>query len=129
MSSSYKPEGYNSASPYLIVNGAAATVTFLQSIFSATQLRRIDREDGSIMHVEVRIDDTVIMLADAVENWPATASHIHIYVPDVDAVFQQAIAAGATAIQEPAQRSPEDDKRGGFQDAGGTTWWVATQVS
>lgn len=127
MSSPYKPDGYNSASPYLIVNGAAATIEFLQKVFSATPLRRINREDGSIMHAEVRIDDTVIMLADAVENWPTTASHVHIYVPDVDAVFQQAIVAGATTVQEPAQKTPDDDKRGGFQDSGGTTWWVATQ--
>lgn len=129
MASVYKPEGYNSASAYLIVKGAAATLEFLENVFSATRLRHLNREDGSIMHAEVRIDDTVIMLADEVENWPACPSHIHIYVPNVDDTFQRAIAAGATIIQEPSQKSPDDDKRGGFQDVGGTTWWVATEMS
>ncbi|PQO34198.1 VOC family protein [Bremerella cremea] len=129
MSTAYKPEGYNSASAYLIVKGAQGTIDFLKQVFSATPLRRIDRENGSIMHAEVKIDDTVIMIADELEGWPAVLSHVHIYVPNVDEVFQKAIAAGATTVQEPSQRSPEDDKRGGFQDTGGTTWWVATQVS
>ncbi|RCS42063.1 VOC family protein [Bremerella cremea] len=129
METAYKPDRYNSASPYLIVKGAAATIEFLRNVFSATPLRRIDRENGSIMHAEVRIDDTVIMLADEVENWPACPAHVHIYVPDVDAVFASALAAGATSIQEPSQKTSDDDKRGGFQDAGGTTWWVATQSS
>ena len=74
------------------------------------------------MHAEVRIDDTVVMLADGGEGWPPVPSHVHIYVPEVDAV-----EAGATPVQEPVKKD-DDDKRGGVRDAGGTTWWIATKV-
>jgi PhnB protein len=121
----YKPQNYNSVSPYLIVNGAEATIQFLVNAFDAEELRRFPDDSGKLMHAEVRIDDTVLMLADAVEDWPAMPSHVHIYVPDVDAAYQRALDAGATSVQEPAQRSDDDDKRGGVKDAGGITWWIA----
>ena len=87
----------------------------------------IPGSNGMIAHVEVRIDDTVIMLTDSVEGWPATPSHVHIYVEDVDKTFERAIAAGASIIKQPV-REGDSDKRGGFRDAGGTTWWVSTQI-
>lgn len=126
--SQYKPEGYNSASPYLIVDGAAGTIDFLKRVFGATELRRYPDETGKLRHAEVRIDDTVIMLADPVPpDWPAIPSNVHIYVPDVDATYARALEAGATSVQKPAQKGDED-KRGGVRDAGGTTWWIATTV-
>jgi len=123
----YKPEGYNSASPYLVVSDAAATIQFLKAVFGATQLRTVAHEDGRLMHAEVRIDDTVVMLADSLPSWPPVASHVHVYVSDVDAVYAKAVAAGAESIQEPVKKQDED-KRGGVKDSGGTTWWIATKV-
>ena len=80
------------------------------------------------MHAEVRIDDTVIMLADpAPPTWPAIASYVHIYVRDVDATYRRALDLGATSVQEPVKKEDED-KRGGVRDPGGTTWWIATRV-
>jgi uncharacterized glyoxalase superfamily protein PhnB len=58
--------------------------------------------------------------------WPAVAAHIHVYVPDVDATYAKALQNGATSVQAPVQKQDED-KRGGFKDAWGTTWWVATK--
>lgn len=124
----YKPSGYTSASPYLIVTGASTTIEFLKQVFGAVELRRIPGPSGSIRHAEVRIDDTVIMLADPVPpDWPAFPSHVHVYVPDVDATWRAAIAAGAEPVQEPAEKGDED-RRGGVKDAGGTTWWISTAV-
>jgi uncharacterized glyoxalase superfamily protein PhnB len=123
----YKPDGYNSVSPYLIVAGASATIDFLTRVFAATELRRFSGEAGKLMHAEVRIDDTVVMLADGVEGWPPVPSHVHVYVSDVDAAYKRALAAGATSVQEPVQKEDED-KRGGVKDAGGTTWWISTRV-
>jgi uncharacterized glyoxalase superfamily protein PhnB len=123
----YKPTGYTSVAPYLIVNGAAHTIEFLTQVFDAVPLRRFDDPSGKVMHAEVRIDDTVLMLADSAEGWPANPSNVHIYVPDVDATYQRALAAGAEPVQMPAQKD-DPDKRGGVKDAGGTTWWIATQV-
>lgn len=123
----YKPNEYSTVSPYLIVNGASTTIVFLQRVFDAVELRRFASDDGKIRHAEVRIEDTVIMLADAAEDWPPMPSYVHVYVADVDATYQRALAAGATAVQAPTKKD-DPDKRGGVQDAGGTTWWIATQV-
>jgi uncharacterized glyoxalase superfamily protein PhnB len=123
----FKPTGYNSVSPYLIVDGAQATIDFLVAVFDARPLRTVPRGDGKLRHGEVRIDDTVLMVTDAIAGWPATPSHVHIYVPDVDAVYARALKAGATPLQEPARRD-DPDKRGGFRDAGGTTWWIGQQI-
>jgi PhnB protein len=88
----HKPTDYSTVSPYLIVSGADATISFLSQVFGATKLRRITYESGKVMHAEVRIDDTVIMLTDEFPpGWPAVASHVHIYVPDVDATYAKAI--------------------------------------
>lgn len=127
MTTAHKPDGYNSASPYLVVTDAAATIRFLERVFSGVSLRSHPGEGGRLMHAEVRIDDTVVMLADAAPQWPAVPAHVHVYVPDVDATYAQALAAGATSVQAPVQKGDED-KRGGVKDAGGTTWWIATRV-
>jgi uncharacterized glyoxalase superfamily protein PhnB len=129
-SSSFKPAAYNSVSPYLIVNGAAETIQFLVTVFGAVEIRRFaDPASGRLMHAEVRIDDTVVMLGDCVDGiWPAVAAHVHVYVPDVDATYAKALKHGAISVQEPVKKQ-DDDKRGGFKDSGGTTWWIATKVS
>jgi PhnB protein len=124
---SWKPEGYNSASPYLVCSNARATLQFLQAAFNAERLRVMTRDDGRIMHGEARIDDTVVMLSDAAEGWPAVPSHVHIYVADVDTAHASALAAGAKSVMVPVQKD-DADKRGGVIDPGGTTWWLATQV-
>lgn len=127
MSTTYKPDNYTSVSPYLIVDGADATIDFLQRAFDAVELRRFPDANGKLMHAEVRLDDTVLMLADGAEGWPPAPSHVHVYVQDVDATYQRALAAGATPVQAPVKKE-DADKRGGVKDAGGTTWWIATKV-
>lgn len=127
MKTSYKPEGYTTAAPYLIVDGAAKTIEFLTRVFSAKELRRFAGPDGRVMHAEVRIDDTVVMLADAAPAWPPIPSHVHIYVSDVDAIYKRALEAGAESVQEPVKKE-DPDKRGGVKDKGGTTWWIATKI-
>ena len=126
--SQHKPAAYSTVSPYLIVNGADATIEFLKQVFDAVELRRFPDDSGKLMHAEVRIDDTVLMLADpAPPDWPSIASYVHIYVPDVDATYRKALDAGAVSVQEPVKKQDED-KRGGVKDAGGATWWIATKV-
>ncbi len=124
---SFKPKDYNSVSPYLIVNGAQSTIDFLVAVFDATPLRLIPGDSGKLGHGEVRIDDSVLMFCDAVEGWPAVPAHVHIYVADVDHTYGRALKAGATSVQEPVQKD-DPDKRGGFCDPGGTTWWIGQQT-
>ena len=125
MNGIFKPASYNSVSPYLIVTNAAATIQFLIEVFGAQEIRRVaDPRSGRIMHAEVRLDDTVIMLGDCVEGvWPAVGAHVHVYVPDVDATYAKALKCGAVSVQAPVTKEDED-KRGAFKDAGGTTRWV-----
>jgi uncharacterized glyoxalase superfamily protein PhnB len=123
----FKPAGHSSVSPYLLVDGASATVDFLIRVFGAVELMRVVDKTGMLRHAEVRIDDSVIMLADARKEWPALPTHVHIYVPDVDQTYRLALEAGAVSVQAPVKLD-DDDKRGGVKDAGGTTWWIGTKV-
>lgn len=123
----YKPEDYSTVSPYLIVNGADETIQFLATVFGATELRRFPDANGKLRHAEVRIDDSIIMLADSAEGWPPLPANVHIYVQDVDAIYKRALKAGAMSVQEPVKKD-DADKRGGVKDAGGTTWWIATRT-
>lgn len=123
----FKPAQYSTVSPYLIVSDAEATLAFLQNVFGGVELRRMPDDEGRILHSEVRLDDSVIMIADATEAWPASNAHVHVYVKDVDAVYSAALQAGAVSVMGPEQAGDED-KRGGVRDAGGTTWWIATRI-
>jgi len=111
-----KPEGYSSVSVYLVVDGAQRVIEFLKKTFDATELRRYDMPDGSIMHAEVRIDDTVVMIADGGGAWPAFPSWLHVYVQDVDATYQRALAAGGVSVQAPERKEGDPDRRGGVKD-------------
>jgi uncharacterized glyoxalase superfamily protein PhnB len=130
MSKPWKPRDYSSVSPYLIVSRADAVIDFLRDAFGAVPLRRIDRPDGSLMHGEMRIDDSVVMLGEpeADAPWGPTPAHVHVYVPDVDVAFRRAVATGAEVVQEP-RGEDEPDRRGAVRGPGGHTWWIATQVS
>jgi PhnB protein len=127
MKPTYKPDGYPTVSPYLVVDGADRTIQFLTDVFGATELRRFTDPQGQVIHAEVRLEDGVIMLGDKAEGWPACPAYVHVYVPDVEATYQNALGWGATSVQVPAQKEDED-KRGGVTDPGGTTWWIATKV-
>jgi uncharacterized glyoxalase superfamily protein PhnB len=128
MNQSYKPQGYASVSVYIMAKEAQRVIDFLTQTFDARQTRRADLPDGSIMHAEVQIDDTVVMLADAGGEFPAFPAWLHVYVPDVDATYQRALEAGGISVQEPVQKEGDTDRRGGVKDPAGNTWWIATQV-
>lgn len=125
----WKPNGYNSVSPYLISPIAEEEIAFIVDVFEGSLIRRFDRPDGSIMHAEIRIDDSVIMLGGGATDQQATSPHIHVYVSNVEAVYKRAIKFGASPVQEPLQKRPDDDFRAGFRDASGVTWWVASQTA
>jgi len=121
---SWKPDGYTSASPYLIVRDAEATLRFLERAFQATRLRIHARDGGAgIKHAEARLDDTVIMLGEMPET---VAAHVHVYFADADAALSKAVEAGGHIIQE-MSRSGDGDYRGGIADPNGIVWWISTQ--
>lgn len=123
----FKPENYNSLSPYFIINGAQKLIDLLTHVFRAEEVRRYDTEDGKIMHAEVRIDDSIVMISDSSEQYPPNQLLVHLYVPDVDDAFRKAVEYGCEALEKPKSREGDPDRRGMFKDFGGNVWAIGTQ--
>ena len=122
----YIPEGSPTVTPYLAVKGVAALIAFLQTVFDAKEIDRITLPDGRIMNAAVRIGDSMVMMGEPGDRPPETAM-LYVYVPDCDAVYAKALAAGATSLATPADMF-YGDRSGAFQDASGNKWWVATHT-
>lgn len=128
MNNNFKPTGYNSVSPYFIVNGAQKFIDLMVEIFGAKELRRYDMPDGTIMHAEVQIDDSVIMIGDSSDKFPPNSTVIHVYVSNVDETFDKAVKAGCETIEPPKERDGDPDRRATFKDFAGNMWSVGTQL-
>ena len=121
------PEGYHSVNPYIVVDGAEGLIQFLVDVFGAKEIERELRSDGRIEHGEVRIGDSIVMLSEATERYPARPCVQFVYMDDVDATHRAGLAAGASSILEPADQS-WGDRVGGFHDRFDNRWWVATHL-
>lgn len=127
------PEGYHSATPYLIIKGAADAIEFYKKAFGATELMRVSGPGGKIGHAEIKIGDSVIMLADEAPEMNARSPQsfggspisILLYVEDVDAVFNRAVAAGAK-VERPVTDQFYGDRIGGLTDPFGHAWYIST---
>ena len=127
------PEGYHTVTPYLIVKGAASAIEFYKKAFGATELFRMDAPGGKIGHAEIKIGNSPIMLADEVAEMGARSPQsyggspvtILLYVEDVDAMFNQAVAAGVT-VQRAVADQFYGDRSGGVTDPFGHVWYIAT---
>jgi PhnB protein len=120
------PEGYHTVTPYLLVQSAEKLINFMKNAFDAKETERYSMPDGSIGHAEVRIGDSVIMVADAQgDEYKPMAAGIHLYVEDCDVTYKLAIGAGATSVREP-QDQFYGDRSAGVNDQFGNKWWIAT---
>jgi PhnB protein len=129
------PSGYHTATPYLIVKNAAQAIDFYKQAFGATEHLRLAAPNGKVGHAEIKIGDSIIMLADEVPEMGHLAPQspgkspvgICLYVKDVDKKFQQAIAAGATEMR-PVKDQFYGDRSGTLVDPFGHTWTIATHI-
>jgi PhnB protein len=129
------PDGYRSVTPYLYLRGAAAAIDFYKPAFGATELMRLEDPTGRIDHAEIRIGDSIIMLADefpgkgisSPTSLAGTSVGIALYVEDVDRQFEQAVAAGASVVQ-PVQDQFYGDRCGTIQDPFGHSWTLTTHI-
>ena len=129
------PEGYHSVTPYLVVDGAARALDFYREAFGATEVMRMPGPDGRIGHAEMRIGDSYIMLADehpemghrGPKALGGSPVNIMIYVEDADALFQAALAGGATQLR-PMEDQFYGDRSGMITDPFGHTWTIATHI-
>ena len=123
------PEGHRSVTPYLAVDGASALLDFVKKAFDAEEMLNMPTPDGKIGHAEVRIGDSIVMLADAStsDQGQAMPAMIHLYVEDADATFEKAVGAGATVVRD-LRDEFYGDRSGGVRDSVGNLWWIATHV-
>jgi PhnB protein len=121
------PDGYHTVVPYLIVPDADKQLEFLKQAFGAKVDHLTRRDDGAIMHGDVMIGDSHVMLSQANDRFPAMPTAIYLYVPDTDALYQAALAAGATSLMEPANQF-YGDRNAGVRDSQGNSWWIGTHV-
>ena len=120
------PESYNQVMPYLILPGAEAFITFTQDVFSAECILKHMRDEHTVMHAEIKIGDSLIMLADSTEQFGVTNSGLFVYVADAAETYQKAIDGGAVAIT-PLSQQPYGIS-GGVKDPFGNTWWITQHV-
>jgi PhnB protein len=120
------PDGYRTVTPYLVVQDASRLIEFLKLAFAANETVRMNGPDGSVAHAEVKIGDSVIMIGQAPAE-RTLRSMIHLYVPDADAVYRSALAAGATSTREPANQF-YGDRNAAVTDFAGNQWWIATHM-
>jgi PhnB protein len=116
------PEGYQQVMPYLIVENAAAFMEFMQKVFGAEERNKAMRDEKLIMHAELSIGGSVIMLADATDLYKPQPAGLFVYVEDCDTTYNNALANGASSVSEPADQSY--GRSAGVKDAFGNTWWM-----
>ena len=121
------PEGFHTLTPYLVLNDAANVVAFLKKAFKAELMYSHNAPDGKIGHAQLKIGDSMLMLADANPQHPAQPCSLYMYVENCDAWYESALKAGATSIMKPMDMF-YGDRNAGVEDSFGNQWWIATHV-
>ena len=127
MSVSYIPEGFTSVTPYFIVDDGDKFLNFLVSAFGAEILGRYDAEDGKLMHSAAKIFDSIVEASEGGGEYPSMQMAMHLYVPDSDAVYEKALAAGGEVIFEIGDKE-YGERSGGVKDPCGNHWYIATRI-
>ncbi len=121
------PDGYHTVTPYLIVDDAAALIEFAKAAFGAREHHVMRAPGGSVVHADVVIGDSHVMIGQAGGPNRAFPATLYLYVADCDATYGKALAAGATSIQELATQF-YGDRHGAVADRWGNRWWIVTHV-
>ena len=121
------PDGSHTVTPYLVVEGIPKLIDFLKQAFGAQETFRLTRPDGGVMHAELKIGDSILMMGTPMGEGKAKPCSLYLHVEDVDAVYQRAIQAGGTSVSEPSNQF-YGDRTGGVIDPSGNYWGIATHV-
>ena len=119
------PAGYHAITPYFTVADANRLIAFMMGAFDGQVLIEDRSENGRVRHARVRIEDSIVMLNEAGDDYTANESQMHLFVADVDATFTRALQQGASALMEPNNR-PHGDRMAGFCDPCANSWWIAS---
>ncbi len=123
----HQPKGYHTVTPYITVKDAPGLIEFIKRVFRGEELERIDQTDGRIMHAEVRIGDSPIMISEACDQMGPMPASLYLYVKDADTVYRGALEAGAASVMEPADMF-WGDRFSSVKDPWGNTWSIATHA-
>lgn len=121
------PDNYHTVTPYLVIKGVAQLIDFMIQAFEGKEVERVDGPEGKVMHAEVKIGDSIIMMGEATDQWEPKPGSLYLYVVDTDATYQKALKAGATSVMAPANKF-YGDRSAGVKDMCGNFWWIATHV-
>jgi PhnB protein len=121
------PKGYHTVTPVLTVHEAAKLIEFLKQAFDAKETYRLPGPDGEVMHAEVKIGDSMVMVGEATDQWKPMPATIALYVEDTDAWYKRALQAGATSVREPSDQF-YGDRSAGVKDSAGNQWWIHTHI-
>ncbi|MEO8686547.1 MAG: VOC family protein [Devosia sp.] len=121
------PDGYTSVTPWIIGQDTAGLMDFLARAFGAVELSRMSGPDGKIQHAEMRIGGAVVMMFDVPADWPPTPAFLRLYVEDAEAVFDTALAAGATPVTRPTHLA-FGDRVGRVRDRFGNLYWLQQRL-
>jgi len=121
------PERYHSITPYLKLPNAGRLAEFLKQAFGGIELGRLLKPDGSFLHVEVLIGDSVVMVHEAPPHWTPKPCTLYLRVEDADVSYQRAIAAGGISVAEPLNMY-FGERVACVQDVSGNDWWIASPV-
>lgn len=122
----YQPKQYHTITPFLMLSNIGKLIEFMKAAFDATEIERVTLPDGNIMHAEMKIGDSIIMMGEVSEDKPQLPAGMYLYVKDVDATYKQALAAGAESMGEPEDQF-WGDRVAGVRDNHGNMWWLATR--
>jgi PhnB protein len=120
------PKGMSTITPFLLVNNAKGLIKFLKKAFDG-ELTYIMEAEGQVAHATVKVGDSIIMLADAMEPNKPMSCQLYLYLEDMDTVFKKALKAGGTSLREPITEF-YGDRSGAVKDEWGNIWWIATHV-
>jgi PhnB protein len=118
---------YRTVTPYLVVPDADAELAFLKAAFGAVEVNCQRNSDNTVMHAEITIGDSLVMLGQAGGTWTPRTAALYLWVEDVDATYRSALEAGATSESEPEDK-PYGHRNGGVIDRSGVTWWIGAPV-
>ena len=121
------PDGYHTITPYIIAKGADKLIGFIKNAFGGKELSVHKMPDGSIMHAEVQVGDSRIMISEASDRYPAAPAMLHLYVNDCDGTYKKAVQAGGVSLREPVNEF-YGDRTAGIKDVSGNQWWISTHV-
>jgi uncharacterized glyoxalase superfamily protein PhnB len=121
------PEGFHTVTPVLTVQGAAKLIDFLKQAFDAEELYRLDGPNSTVLHAEVKIGDSMIMVGEATDQWKPMQVAVALYVRDADEWYRRALRAGATSVREPSDQF-YGDRSAGVKDFAGNHWWIHTHI-